>query len=127
MRFMPELMQRINRFDDDVLETDRGVLASFWLLLAITVKTRMEYRSLIRFTIAQLTVEARQSPLIADHQRRLYAGVRAFVGKHMTQVRRLAKMQVYDQFFALWHTIHIPIFVLLVLSVIVHVYAVHSY
>ncbi len=127
MRFMPELMSRMNRFDREVLETGRGVLASSWLLLRLTVKTRLEYRSLMRFARSQIAAEARQSSLIADHQRRLLRSVRSFVAKHMLQVRRLAKLQAYDQLFALWHLVHLPFFIALVLTVIVHVFAVHIY
>lgn len=127
MRFLPELMSRMNRFDMEVLETGRGVLASSWLLMRLTVKTRLEYRSLMRFARSQLAAEARQSSLIADHQQRLLTSVRSFVANHMLQVRRLAKIQAYDQLFALWHLVHLPFFVALVLTVIVHVFAVHLY
>ena len=127
MRFLPELMSRMNRFDTEVLETGRGVLSSSWLLMRLTVKTRLEYRSLMRFARSQLAAESRQSLLVAHHQQRLLASVRSFVANHMLQVRRLAKLQAYDQLFALWHLVHLPFFIALVLTVIIHVFAVHLY
>lgn len=40
---------------------------------------------------------------------------------------RLANYSVYERLFSLWHVFHIPLFILLVISGIVHVIAVHIY
>ena len=42
-------------------------------------------------------------------------------------MRQVAEYTAYQRLFALWHKIHLPFFVLLVVSVVVHIYAVHSY
>ena len=40
------------------------------------------------------------------------------MARHLAEIRALAKLQIYDRLFALWHIVHLPVFVLLVLSVI---------
>jgi len=42
-------------------------------------------------------------------------------------VRRIAQLTFFERMFSLWHTLHMPIFFILVLSGAVHVYAVHVY
>ena len=49
------------------------------------------------------------------------------IARHLSQVRQVAGYTAYQRLFALWHKIHLPFFLLLVVSVIVHIYAVHSY
>jgi len=42
-------------------------------------------------------------------------------------VRRAATLGVYERLFSLWHVLHVPLFVILVLTAIIHVVAVHLY
>lgn len=125
--FMPELKERIRIFDEDVLDPDRGLTSSLLLLPRLSVMTRLEYASLIQYARKQLAAEARRSPLIADHERRLFQAMQKFLRGHLATARQLAALQLYDRLFAFWHVVHVPFFVLLILTVIVHVFAVHLY
>ena len=127
MKFMPQLMQRINVFDQEVLQQQTGVVASLVLLSRLTFRTRSEYGALIRFTKKRLALEARLSPIVAKHERRLLRTTRRFVAAHMLQIRRIAKLQAYDRLFSLWHVAHLPFFFLLVITTVIHVFAVHLY
>ena len=40
---------------------------------------------------------------------------------------RVAQFSLYERLFALWHILHLPIFFLMVLSALVHIFAVHVY
>ena len=57
------------------------------------------------------------------HARAATADIRAFVDA----VVRAAQLGFYDRLFAFWHLLHMPLFVLLLLTGIVHVIAVHLY
>jgi hypothetical protein len=45
----------------------------------------------------------------------------------LAAIRRTAQFATYERLFALWHVIHIPFLVMLVITAIVHVVAVHAY
>ena len=45
----------------------------------------------------------------------------------LTAVQRTAQFATYERLFSLWHVIHIPFLVMLVVTAIVHVVAVHAY
>lgn len=42
-------------------------------------------------------------------------------------LRRLPGLQLFERLFSLWHVIHIPIFVLMIITAIIHVVVVHMY
>jgi hypothetical protein len=42
-------------------------------------------------------------------------------------VRKAAGLRVYERIFSLWHLLHLPLFLLLILATIVHIIAVHVY
>ena len=46
---------------------------------------------------------------------------------YLDGLQRVAQFAIYERLFSLWHMLHVPLVVLLVLSAIVHVIAVHMY
>jgi len=47
--------------------------------------------------------------------------------RYFAAVGRIATFALYERMFALWHVLHLPLFVLLVLTAIGHIVAVHLY
>jgi hypothetical protein len=42
-------------------------------------------------------------------------------------VRRVAGFAFYERLFGLWHVLHVPLFVMLLVTAVAHVVAVHRY
>lgn len=127
LRFLPLLKQRIHRFDEDVLASGSGLLTSITTSATLAGRARRERRILSHFSATQLAKEAGQSKLIAQHHKRLHWAIDRYLYAHMARLRMLARVQAYERLFALWHVVHLPFFVLLVLSVSLHIFAVHQY
>lgn len=51
----------------------------------------------------------------------------ATVDRYLCQAQRVAEFTIYEQLFALWHVLHIPLIFLLAISAIFHVIAVYMY
>lgn len=49
------------------------------------------------------------------------------IDETLKAVQRTAQFSTYDRLFSLWHVIHVPFLVMLVVTAIVHVVAVHAY
>ncbi len=49
------------------------------------------------------------------------------VQRHLAAVAGVARSGAYARLFALWHVAHVPFVVLLALSAVAHVFAVHAY
>ena len=125
--FAPELMKRITKFDRQVLVPPKGILDSIRLPIVLAIKTRHQYFRLAIFTRQSLMYAAKRSADIARHRREFERATLLYIRTHLRQVRRVAEFNAYERLFALWHKVHIPFFVLLFLSVIVHVFVVHLY
>ncbi len=49
------------------------------------------------------------------------------IREYLKSIRKVAEYRIYRKIFALWHVLHIPLFIMLVVSAIVHIIAVHLY
>ena len=49
------------------------------------------------------------------------------LSEYMATLRKINQLAFYDRLFSLWHVLHFPLFLMLVISGIVHVVAVHLY
>lgn len=125
--FIPELTSRMSRFDREVLVPPKGILDCMKLPFVLSIRTFIHYLRLRRFTRISLTFHANRSPVVAQHKRKLEKTIRLYIRNHLHHVRRVAEFIAYDRLFALWHKVHLPFFVLLLISVIVHIAVVHLY
>jgi hypothetical protein len=98
-------------------------------------------RQSLSWTIKYYVVRARLSVLIhrelrarAIHSETLQANTKglrntanAYAAKQVGLMRQVAQLSFYERLFSLWHVFHMPLFLLLVISALVHVLAVHMY
>ena len=42
-------------------------------------------------------------------------------------LRRIAAFRVYERLFSLWHILHLPLFFMMIITAIIHIFAVHMY
>jgi hypothetical protein len=63
--------------------------------------------------------KATVSKRLSDERRKL--------NTYFASVRATAMLGLYERLFALWHVLHVPLFILLVITAIIHVVAVHLY
>lgn len=125
--FIPELMGRMSQFDREVLVPPNGIFDCMRLPFLLSIKTLLHYGRLMRFTRVSLAFHARRSTVVAQHQQKLEKTIQLYIRNHLHHVRRVAEFVAYDRLFALWHKLHLPFFVLLLVSVIVHIAVVHLY
>jgi hypothetical protein len=57
----------------------------------------------------------------------LSGDVREYIDNYVDVMQRISGFVFFDRLFALWHTLHMPIFFMLVITGLVHVWAVHNY
>jgi hypothetical protein len=126
-RFVPTMMQAIAAFDRQVLQPPKSMLDTVLLPLRLNFQTRLAYRRIAGFVAHELDLQAAQSAAVAQHRDRLQQLANAYIREHLRRVRRVAAFVAYDRMFALWHRIHLPFFLLLIVTAIIHVIAVHAY
>lgn len=108
------VLERLSALEAAVLHRRGGLLATTLRHLAIGGRLRRTRRSVCRQLRESLPRES------AD------AGCR-LIREHLTRLRRVSELSVYERLFALWHILHVPLFLMMVVTAIVHVFAVHLY
>lgn len=126
-KFVPELTARITQFDKDVMVPPESMLDCIRLPFVLFMRTRIQYFRLMGFTRLSLAHMAQHDPEIAKHRKTLEKSVRRYVKQHLYHVRRVAEFTAYDRLFSLWHKLHFPFFVVLLITVVVHIAVVHLY
>ncbi len=125
--FLKLVKQRMDVFDRRVLDNGASLWRSLFSHGRLRRRALREIDVLTSFGVEQLAREAARSQIIAAHQDRLATLLYGYLAGHMRKVHRVSQLQVYERLFALWHVVHLPFFLLLILTVIVHVLAVHLY
>lgn len=127
IRFTPELIQQLEGFEQQALSPTAGILNSAIRYLQLGLLTWWQYFKLRRQVRLALRPEAARHGWSAAELSELSRTLRAHVAAHLESVRKLAEFSFYERLFSLWHVFHFPLFLMLVISGLVHVVAVHMY
>ncbi len=120
-RIVEELNAFGTRFE---ARSPRSFLSSLLFRLHLAFSTR--------FVRARLIADARrvvkrETCWSRRERRRRLARVTDLVRRYFDAVLRAAEYTIYERLFALWHFLHLPLFVIMILAGVVHVWAVHRY
>ena len=126
-QFVPNLMKEIAEYDRAVLKRPDSVIDALRMPFRLAIRTRTGYWEIRRFLKNELDAQESVSPVVAQHRKRLEKACRKFVREHLRRVRRVAEFAAYERLFSLWHKVHLPFFYIMLVTVVVHVIAVHTY
>jgi hypothetical protein len=110
----PSAAEHIRTFEQQSRNHPAGFVSSLITLISLGVRTWLLYLS--------LWLHAPRS--LPGHERRR---VLRHVGARLESIRKIAEFHFYERMFSAWHLLHFPLFLMLVVSGIVHVIAVHMY
>ncbi|MBN8280439.1 MAG: hypothetical protein J0M16_07515 [Gammaproteobacteria bacterium] len=113
--------------DQRVLTPTATFSESLWRHLRVGWESRRVHRRLLAQTRRRLISQAMTSPVVDQHADRLEASIRRYLAEHVRQVRQVARYDAFERLFSLWHVAHVPFFVMMILSGLFHVFAVHLY
>ncbi|RME33446.1 MAG: hypothetical protein D6786_07680 [Gammaproteobacteria bacterium] len=123
----PALRNRLLEFEDHALATPPTVLHSLWRLLTITPRTawlRFSSTFTLRPTVKLL---ARSRGWDRARCRQAQIEARQYLAAYLVAIRKLVQQHFFERLFGLWHVLHVPLFIMLVLTATVHVIAVHMF
>ena len=123
----PVLVDRLQKISKDVqgedlvLSTDNGrslkwALQRYFLQWSLVITARRE-----------LKARAAESEVIAKNYKRFRSLTVKHISIHMDSLSRVSQFAFYERLFSLWHVLHLPIFFVMILTALIHVFAVHMY
>ncbi len=124
---MPELVARLDRMANDLQGCRVTQTLGIRRSLRWTFTHHITHFSLWLTARRELQVAAENSSVVARDRQRLSRITSKYIRDYMSLFGRVAQFSFYERLFALWHILHLPIFLLMVLSALFHVLAVHMY
>ena len=122
-KFIAELHNLSNKLVGDEFTRSISIRHSLsWVFKYYFVRLRLYLQ--IR---KELIDRAALDPIVRSNANNLRKTANAYATQQVGLMRQVAQLAFYERLFSLWHLFHMPLFLLLVVSALVHVLAVHMY
>ncbi len=121
--FAPEIAGKLVGFSDQLIKDRPGFFKSFLRATVIGINLRFFYWQLGRLCQKEIR-DAKNKPQEGKKQ---LAEAKSRIWAFLSWARKTAEFSFYEQVFSMWHVLHLPLFVMLMLSGVFHVFAVHAY
>lgn len=123
----PKAKQQLTNYEQRVMQAPRGTLASavHWIFMRImAVKL---YHEVLRALDKKLLAAAHLKGWDQAKVRRKQLRMRSMLLEHRKVLRQILELHFYERLFSIWHLLHMPLSIMMVITGFVHVYAVHAY
>lgn len=125
--FAPDLALRLREFEAREVPADASATPPLLRQLGLPVRLWIERARSLALLAQALAAHARASGWDDETTQTAQRRLGRLLRRWFDAVLRVAHYRLFDRLFALWHVAHLPFVVLLVVSAIVHVVAVHAY
>jgi hypothetical protein len=126
-KLMPHLVSKLERMSAEM----QGCQITQSLGIGRSLRWTFSHafvRMLLLWTArAELQAAAKRSEVVARDYKRLSMTASRYIREYTSLVGRVAQFSFYERLFALWHVLHLPIFLMMIVSALTHVLAVHMY
>lgn len=124
---LPGFMSDMHRVAEELLgdqfTRSMGLRQSMsWTVKYYVVRVRM-YLAINR----EIRSRSAESDALQQNSRALRQRANRYAAQQVGVMRQVAQLSFYERLFSLWHVFHMPLFILMVISALVHVLAVHMY
>ena len=124
---MPRFIGELHAISADLMgdEFTRAISmrrSLLWIVKYYVVRARL-YLTIRK----ELRGRAINSDAVRVNTKNLRKTANAYATQQVRLMRQVAQLSFYERIFSLWHVFHMPLFILLVISALVHVLAVHMY
>ncbi|PQA86552.1 pyridine nucleotide-disulfide oxidoreductase [Hyphococcus luteus] len=113
-----DLKRRIDDLEAAAFESSAGMGAAAVKAFAVVSKARA--------LKGKLSKQLKSSPQLRGRQKALTQQL-DFSARYFSRIEQAAELAFYERLFAAWHVLHLPLFILLIITAIIHVVAVHLY
>ncbi|MEZ5557946.1 MAG: hypothetical protein R3E86_05290 [Pseudomonadales bacterium] len=127
LSLVADALEELANYEARLLEEHRGLFGAFLRAFSVVPETALLRWRLMRQVNRSIRHQAARSSVIQSHRKRLRHTTRRYLTQRIQALRKFAQFRAFETLFSLWHVVHYPLFLVLVVAVIVHVVAVHMY
>lgn len=114
------LNKRITTMESRALQDCTSIMKGLAHVLLLSIDAyRLQHRSM-RFLKRRIVLNT-STPAPCR------VNTKQFIKRYTTAIHRIAVFRVYERLFSLWHILHLPLFIMMIITAIVHIFAVHLY
>ncbi|MES9831130.1 MAG: hypothetical protein ABW139_02710 [Candidatus Thiodiazotropha sp. DIVDIV] len=123
----PKAHELMKQYEKDVMSAPSGPISSakHWVKMRYT-SARL-YPTVMRSLNKKLLAAGHRKGWSKAKVRRKQLRIRNMLLTHRSILRQVLELHFYERLFAIWHLLHMPLFIMMVITGFVHVYAVHAY
>ncbi|HEY9051970.1 MAG TPA: transcriptional regulator [Gammaproteobacteria bacterium] len=122
----PELKDQLKQFQN-ALHVSLTLGDSVKRFFVLGTKVRLAGLILPFKLNRKITGHARKYQWTPLHTKRFKKLVKMHIRYYLQATLRVCEFSIYERLFALWHTFHLPLFIMMIVTGIIHVVAVHMY
>ena len=126
LRLLPDLMGELQRLEQDLIKPSNSALVALNPFLA-GLRSRVMQWQFGRTAEKLISRLSKERPVIAPHAENLKILAQTYGERRLQAARRVAQFDLFERMFSMWHVLHFPLFLMMVLTAIIHVVAVHLY
>lgn len=127
LSFAPRVEDRLRSLDRLASRPSNAWSEHGRSLFVLPLKMRRERRRCQRETDRKLAALATERGWSAAELHKRQQRARQLVAGYTGAVQRVAQLAAYSKAFSLWHVLHVPFVIVMVVCAIAHVVAVHAY
>lgn len=124
---IPGMKTRLRCLEEKAMTTQRGFLSCLANVLVVNLISRWCWHASRSGLREYFSSGRRRENLTRKQRRYYYRKTSQYLSAYLYAVRRVAGFSFFERLFSLWHILHLPLFVMLLITGTVHVYAVHMY
>lgn len=128
MRVIDPIFDELDAFGRKILDQNSTNAVQSLLFGAMMVIRSRLLRARLRGEVRRLVdAEGRTGGWSWLRRRRRVAEVDEVVTTYLNALLKAAELRFFERLFSLWHVLHLPLFFLMVMAALVHVWATHRY
>lgn len=125
--FAPRVEQRLKDLEAYAMDETRPGLLGVRRFIGIVIREQYAYWRSMREVDRILSRAAASRDWPPQERARRTRTARHLMKGYLRELRELVQFRTYERLFSFWHLLHVPFAIMLVLSTIAHVVAVHLY
>ncbi len=127
LSFAPAVHEVMQKFEQQVLVRRAGLLSSIFASMSLRRQSWRYRRQLISQAKQIIDKTGAERGLSWRQRRSQLRAAQYHIDLYFKAVRKAARLALFERLFGLWHVLHLPFFIVLVIAAIVHIIAVHLY
>lgn len=119
------LNERLNAMEQKALQPCTNLITNLAHVIELAINAKKLKRQVIKLIDKSLNnngMENSDDKLLSDRR-----SVVISVDQYTLALRRAAAFKLYERLFSLWHILHLPLFIMMIITAVVHIFAVHMY